>query len=111
MTKTKMNEQHEYLEKYLNILYENPKYLECEFELPGVIPRESFHYLVHFYTVDVTLLTPMNDCFCGINFSDIVIEKGYYHDEQHPMYIVTGNHKGHRNIIILKDGWEYEKRN
>ncbi|WP_337227902.1 hypothetical protein [Staphylococcus succinus] len=108
MTNYKMDDQHEYLESYLSILYKTPGYKVCDNEFPGDLPYSSLDWLAHFNAIDVTIMTPLNEWFCGIKDNDVVIEKGYWHTQTHPMYIITGNHKGHRNIIILKGGWMNE---
>ncbi len=89
------------IKKYLSDLYnKNDSVYECSY--PGDDWGE-ISYLTHFRLEDTIVLNTDYESFCNISSDTVLVERGNSEITDKTVYVVTGNHKGHRNITVLLD--------
>lgn len=89
------------IKNYLSNLYKkNNSVYECRY------PADDWgeiDYLTHFRLEDTVILDTDYESFCNISSATTLIERGNSEITDKTVYVITGNHKGHRNITVLLD--------
>lgn len=63
--------------------------------------------ILTFHMRETYVVTTNDEYFCDIRANNFVVEYGYSEEgvnPQQPVVLITGNHKGHRAVALMKIG-------